>query len=180
VTELQVGDTTRVGEIEIHATPSVHGTGLYWPMWHPKTVLSYMLKGSQTVYFVGDTALFDTMSELGKRYAIDVALLPVWGYGPVLRGDHMTPEQAAIALGMLRPLTAIPIHWGTLHPLGPWYEKMAFMHHPPHVFAREAARHAPTTEVRVLAPGESTVVGSSPNYDRRAHKLTGVVEPVLT
>ncbi len=175
VIEMAVGDTIRVGGIEIHATPSRHDTGLYWPIWHPKTVLSYMLVGSQTVFFVGDTALFDSMRELGERYTIDAALLPVWGFGPYLRGDHMTPEEAACALGMLQPLVAIPIHWGTLHPFGPWWKRMGFMDHPPRAFALEAARHAPETDVRVLTPGESTVIGA-PHYDRQPHGLVGAVE----
>jgi L-ascorbate metabolism protein UlaG (beta-lactamase superfamily) len=179
VIEMEVGDTVRMGGVEIHATPSRHESGFYWPMWHPKTVLSYMLVGSQTVYFVGDTALFDTMRELGENYAIDVALLPVWGFGPYLRGDHMTPEDAASALGMLQPLVAIPIHWGTLHPLGPWWKKMGFMHRPPRAFALEAARRAPATDVRVLAPGESTLIGATPRYDEHPRILPGVVEPVL-
>ena len=33
----------------------------------------------RSVYFAGDTDLFDEMSEIGP---VDVALLPVWGWGP--------------------------------------------------------------------------------------------------
>jgi len=164
IVEMAVGGSIRVGEVEIHATPSRHDSGFYWPMWHPKTVLSYMLVGSQTVFFVGDTALFDTMRDLGTSYDIDVAMLPVWGFGPYLRGDHMSPEEAAEALAMLQPRVAVPIHWGTLHPMGPWWRKMGFLHRPPHAFALEATRRAPHTDVRVLTPGESTVVGPVPAF----------------
>jgi L-ascorbate metabolism protein UlaG (beta-lactamase superfamily) len=174
IVEMSVGDSFRVGGVEIHATPSQHDSGFYWPMWHPKTVLSYMLMGSQTVFFVGDTALFD-MRELGEHYDIDLAMLPVWGFGPYLRGDHMTPEEAAKALGMLAPRVAVPIHWGTLHPVGPWWKKMAFLHRPPHAFALEAERHAPDTDVRVLKPGDSTVVGEVPEYQPEADRL--IVNP---
>lgn len=158
VAEMRVGDSVAVGNVDIHATPSLHESGFYWPIWFPRTVLSYMFVGSQTVHFVGDTALFETMSELGKRFDIDVAMLPVWGFGPYLRGDHMSPEEAAQALAMLNPRVAIPIHWGTLHPVGPWWKRASFLWHPPHVFAREAKRRAPATEVRVLSPGDCTLV----------------------
>jgi L-ascorbate metabolism protein UlaG (beta-lactamase superfamily) len=131
-------------------------------MWFPKSVLSYMILGSQTVFFIGDTALFDDMREIGKDYDIDAALVPVWGIGPYLRGDHMTPAQAAEALSMLSPRVAVPIHWGTIHPMGPWWKRRAFLHRPPHAFQLEATRRAPETEVRVLFPGENTLVGPEP------------------
>lgn len=158
IVEMRVGERLRVGDVEIHAAPSLHASGLYWPLWYPKNVLSYMFVGSETVYFIGDTALFDDLDRLGREFDIDAALLPVWGIGPYLRGDHMTPAQAAEALSMLRPRTAIPIHWGTIHPAGPMWKKMAYLAEPPHVFAREAARVSPMTEVRILAPGETTTI----------------------
>ena len=172
VVEMKVGETVSIGGIEIHATPAQHESGFYWPIWHPKTVLSYVLRGSRTVFFVGDTALFD-MRELGDMYDIDLAMLPVWGFGPYLRGDHMTPEEAAEALAMLQPEVAVPIHWGTLHPIGPWWKEMDFLHRPPYAFALEATRHAPDTDVRILEPGDVTVVGE-PVYEPT---FPGVVIP---
>ena len=181
VAEMKLGETLHIGRVTVHATPALHESGLYWPLWHPKAVLSYMIVGSQTVHFIGDTALFDSMRELGEAFDIDVSLLPVWGYGPYLRGDHMTPAQAARALTMLRPKVAVPIHWGTLHPIGPWWRKMAFLQHPPRTFALEATRTAPDTDVRVLKPGESTLVGPEPVYEERPLLVPdGVrIEPAL-
>jgi L-ascorbate metabolism protein UlaG (beta-lactamase superfamily) len=47
-------------------------------------------------------------------WGVDVALLPVAGWGPRLpQGDHMNPSRAAEALKLLQPRIAIPIHWGT-------------------------------------------------------------------
>ncbi len=158
VVEMKVGDSITIGSVEIQAAPSVHDTGFYWPFWFPSTVLSYLIRGSQSVYFVGDTALFDSLEEVGRSCDIDLALLPVWGYGPYIRGDHLSPADAAWALSLLSPRIAIPIHWGTLSPIGPFWRKMSFFNDPPHAFAWEAARTAPSTDVRVLSPGESTVV----------------------
>lgn len=176
IVEIKVGDVVRIGGMDIHATPSRHESGLYWPLWLPKTVLSYMFVGTQTVFFVGDTALFDHMRELGEVFSIDAAMIPVWGFGPYLRGDHMDPAEAASAIRMLAPRIAVPIHWGTLHPLGPWWKGMDFLRHPPHVFALEATRSAPETDVRVLMPGESTVVDRRPAPIFEPAPL--VVEPV--
>jgi L-ascorbate metabolism protein UlaG (beta-lactamase superfamily) len=181
IVEMRVGDVVRIGGVDIHAMPSQHESGFYWPMWHPRTVLSYMLEGSQTVFFVGDTALFDSMSEIGEAFDIDAAMLPVWGFGPYLRGDHMTPEQAAEALRRLNPRVAVPIHWGTYHPVGPWWKKMAFLHNPPHAFAREAGHLAPDTDVRVLNPGHSTLVGVEREPTRERVIVPSLTpQPVLT
>ena len=111
--------------------------------------------GSSTTYFAGDTALFAEMADLGTEFDIDLALLPVWGYGPNLRGDHMTPRDAAHALTMLRPRLAVPIHWGTFRPLGKLWSRLSYFSDPPYTFAGYAAYLAPDTEVRILQPGDA-------------------------
>ena len=85
--------------------------------WHRDgQALGYVVRGpSGSVYFAGDTGVFDGMSEFGP---VDVALLPVSGWGPRLPAGHMGPEEAAEAVGLIHPRVAIPIHWGT-------YERMA-------------------------------------------------------
>jgi L-ascorbate metabolism protein UlaG (beta-lactamase superfamily) len=74
--------------------------------------------GDRGIYFAGDTDLFDGMKELG---AIDVALLPIWGWGPTLGEGHLNPSRAAIAAEWIDPRRVVPIHWGTYSPvrLGP-------------------------------------------------------------
>ena len=47
--------------------------------------------GGRRVYFAGDTDLFDEMDELAGR--IDVALLPIAGWGPRLGPGHLNPTQ---------------------------------------------------------------------------------------
>jgi L-ascorbate metabolism protein UlaG (beta-lactamase superfamily) len=180
IVEMRVGDVVRIGDVDIHAMPSQHESGFYWPMWHPRTVLSYMLQGTQTIFFVGDTALFDHMHEIGADFDIDAAMLPVWGFGPYLRGDHMTPAEAAEALSRLNPRVAVPIHWGTYHPVGPWWQKMAFLHRPPHAFAHEASRLAPDTEVRILHPGHRTIVGRPAERPAEVSAVPLVAQPALT
>ncbi len=182
VVEMKIGQSVRIGDIEVHATPSLHDSGFYWPFWYPKSVLSFVFVGTHTVFFVGDSALFGDLCELGRNFDIDVAMLPVWGCGPYLRGHHMTPVDAAEALSMLRPRTAIPIHWGTVHPVGSIWRKMPFFAEPPRHFAREAARIAPMTEIRVLSPGESTIIGTETVRDSALGGLcldTVLADPVV-
>jgi L-ascorbate metabolism protein UlaG (beta-lactamase superfamily) len=102
------------------------------------------------VYFAGDTDLFDGMSELRP---LDLALLPVWGWGPSLGSGHLDPAGAARALTLLRPRGAVPIHWGTFYPLGLSRLRPAPLSDPPLEFARLAAELSPEVDVRVLDPG---------------------------
>jgi L-ascorbate metabolism protein UlaG (beta-lactamase superfamily) len=63
----------------------------------------------------------------------------------------MDPRAAAEAAARLRPRIAIPIHWGTVSPVG-----MADSgDEPAREFAAHAAELAPGVRVVVLAPGES-------------------------
>ena len=109
-----------------------------------------MARGS--VYFPGDTDLFPAMDELAGT--LDVALLPVWGWGPTIGEGHMDPERAAQAAALLRPRLAIPIHWGTFYPAGLRGSCRAVRDARPE-FAAIVRRSAPDVPVRVLAPGES-------------------------
>jgi len=83
----------------------------------------------------------------------------------------MTPAEAAEALSLLSARTAIPIHWGTIHPAGPVWKDMPFLTEPPLLFARESARRAPMTEVRILSPGESTVIREESGGDSMFERL---------
>ena len=105
------------------------------------------------MYFAGDTDLFDGMRDLP---GVDVALLPVWGWGPTLGEGHLDPDRAAEAAALMRPRVAVPIHWGTFYPVGLKRWRPAPLHEPPERFAARVAALAPGVEVRVLAPGDST------------------------
>jgi L-ascorbate metabolism protein UlaG (beta-lactamase superfamily) len=86
---------------------------------------------------------------------LDVAFVPIWGWGPTLgRGFHLDPDRAAQALALLRPRIAVPIHWGTYHPLHlGLLDVPAYLREPPLRFVEAATAAAPDVEVRVLEPG---------------------------
>ncbi|HSJ58844.1 MAG TPA: MBL fold metallo-hydrolase [Anaerolineae bacterium] len=153
--EMRAGDTVRIRDVDITALPANHGSA--WSLPLPASpCLGYVVQNRLSVYFAGDTDLFDEMEDVGQDYDLDLALLPVWGYSYRVGEGHLTPSTAATALRRLRPRVAVPIHWGALRLPGPhalWH--MAdHMHSPPHAFAAHAARVAPKTQVHVLKPGE--------------------------
>jgi L-ascorbate metabolism protein UlaG (beta-lactamase superfamily) len=152
VTELAVGETTAVGELAVRAVDAAHEGGRIFGRGPGETV-GYVIEGEATVYFAGDTDLFAGMADLGP--GLDLALLPIWGWGPKLGTGHLDPESAAEAAAMLQPRIVVPIHWGSLAPPGanrfwPW-----LFERPGRLFAEAMARTAPGVEVRVLAPGET-------------------------
>jgi L-ascorbate metabolism protein UlaG (beta-lactamase superfamily) len=155
VTEMRVGEVASVGAVAITAMQARH-EGRRHPGGPRAEALGYLIDGRREVYFAGDTELFDGMC--GGPQRLDVALLPVAGWGPKLGPGHMDPLDAARAVRLLRPRVAIPIHWGTLLPIGTATRHRARLADPPRLFARYVAQLAPDVEVRVLAPGETTTL----------------------
>jgi L-ascorbate metabolism protein UlaG (beta-lactamase superfamily) len=156
VDEVVAGDRVTVGGATVTALPAVHDARR-GPLGATAATLGYEIAGAQRVYFAGDTELFDGMRSLAGRF--DVALLPVWGWGPSLGPGHMDPLGAARAVAIVRPTIAVPIHWGTFFPIGLEALRGRALVEPPRVFARHVAELAPEVEVRVLAPGEALALG---------------------
>jgi len=164
VTELGVGESHEVGDVRITAAPADH-EGRRTPIFgHLGGTIGYEIAGSQTIYFAGDTDLFDAMG--GLFADLDVALLPVWGWGTSLGSGHLDPARAARAAALLRPRVAVPIHWGTYFPYGLTRRHGHLLHDPPREFAEEVARLAPETEVRVLEPGSESAMAPRATDDR--------------
>jgi L-ascorbate metabolism protein UlaG (beta-lactamase superfamily) len=149
VQELLPGETAELRGIPVTATRADHPDRRL-PFGLRAPPIGFVMRGERSVYFAGDTDLFAGME--GVR-PLDVALLPVAGWGPTLGPGHMDAERAARAAAMLRPRIAVPIHWGTLHPR--WRSRGSWFVDPPHDFAAQVAALAPEVEVRTLTPGES-------------------------
>jgi L-ascorbate metabolism protein UlaG (beta-lactamase superfamily) len=147
VREVHAGQEVDLGALRVRATHAEHAAGRRLGTGRTQPV-GYVITGTRTVYFAGDTDLFPAMDELGR---IDVALLPVAGWGPRLPAGHLDPARAAQALELIKPRVAVPIHWGTYAPWRPPRGQDA----PAKTFAEIAARVTPAVDVRVLRPGQS-------------------------
>jgi L-ascorbate metabolism protein UlaG (beta-lactamase superfamily) len=148
---VDAGDEVALGAARVLATPAMH-PGDRRPRGPTADPVGYVVRGSRSAYFAGDTDLFDAMADL--RGSIDVALLPVWGWGPSLGPGHLDPERAARAAAIIAPELAIPIHWGTFARGRP-ARRPADPEWPARRFAELVATEAPDVQVRLLAPGES-------------------------
>jgi L-ascorbate metabolism protein UlaG (beta-lactamase superfamily) len=151
VRELGVGEVTQVGALAVTAVRAHHDGRR--PGGPRAAALGYIVNGRHAVYFAGDTELFAEMADFSR--ALDVALLPVAGWGPTLGPGHMDPLAAARAFKSIEPRIAIPVHWGTLLPVGLGRHR-AQLGDPPRLFAEHVASLAPGVEVRILSPGQGT------------------------
>jgi L-ascorbate metabolism protein UlaG (beta-lactamase superfamily) len=170
VDELSAGETLTHGDLRITGVRAEHSGHRLGPrLTHgPATEsLGHLMNGGgTTVYASGDTDLYDGMARLA-RHRIDVALLPVWGWGPTLGPGHLDPAGAAEAVARIRPRVAVPVHWGTLALAGltrlpsPLRGRMrALLVDPPRQFAAAVARLGLGTRVAVTEPGRPVALSA--------------------
>ena len=143
VREIGPGESVELGGLHIDAVEAEHD-GRRYPGGASGPALGYVMRGSHSIYFAGDTDLFAGMAEFAP---LDLALLPVAGWGKKVGPGHLDPQRAAAALALLRPRMAVPIHWGTYRA----GRRAADSSGPAEAFAQAAAQLAPDVRVEILA-----------------------------
>ncbi|MEU7278272.1 MBL fold metallo-hydrolase [Streptomyces sp. NPDC045431] len=152
ITEVGPGDEVAVEHLVVRAVPALHD-GRRLPVGpHRSPALGYVVTGEARTYFAGDTGLFDGMADAVGE--VDVALLPVGGWGPYLGHGHLDARRAAQVLAALGPRAAVPVHYGTYWPIGMDAVRPHEFHAPGDEFVRHAARLAPGVAVHRLGHGE--------------------------
>ncbi len=134
---MNIGGTVEIEGIKVTMTQAVHSAEAGSPCGFIIT-----LEDGKVIYHAGDTGIFASMGLFAELYRIDVALLPI---GSVF---VMDAEQAALALTLLKPKTAIPMHYKTF----PLLEQNADK------FISAAREKAPQVEIKVLDPGRHFLV----------------------
>jgi L-ascorbate metabolism protein UlaG (beta-lactamase superfamily) len=150
VIELRAGDTLPLQDGTVTAVPAEHD-GRRSPLHSLVRALGFVVERGARVYFAGDTDLFDAMSELAP---LDLALVPIWGWGGSRGPGHLDPRAAARAVALLRPRVVVPIHWATYLPIG-YGAGHPLLREPGEKFAEHVAELAPGTRVELLRPGGS-------------------------
>ncbi len=153
VSELAPGEASTVGATVVTAVEAVHPGGRRLSAMECEAV-GFLVRGRSRVYFAGDTDFFPGMSGLDPD--LDLALLPIWGWGPNIGEGHLGPAEAARAAAALSPRLAVPIHWGTFYPLGLDRLHPDALRGPGREFAARMRELAPHVAARILSPGEST------------------------
>lgn len=157
VTELKVGQSFNFRGITITATPARHLARLLPGTKPISDCIGFIIKGTKSVYFPGDTDLFPEMVKL-KKLKLDLCLIPIWGWAIDDHGLHLNPLKAAQALKLIQPKMAIPYHWGTLLPLAfkPLFGR--FLLHPVNLFKVASKQTTPEVKVLIVPPGQKIVL----------------------
>lgn len=133
--ELEWWESVMIKGLFITLTPSKH--------WSKRTPFDtnkaiwggYVIQNSEhTLYHAGDSAYGEHFTEIGERFDIDEAFLPIGAYRPeeIMKHNHLNPPEALQSAEDLRAKTLIPIHYGTFvlsdepinEPLE-WFEELA-------------------------------------------------------
>ena len=146
-------------KVQVRLVPAIHHSR---PMPHrPNAANGHLVRGSAGVAWIaGDTDLYPAMEELATMAGdpIDVAVVPIGGWGPRLSPGHMGPEEAATACRLSGARWAVPVHWKTLHmPAGKMVPR-GWMDVAGPRFAEALAREAPDCRAAVLEVGTSLTV----------------------
>lgn len=131
-------ETKPFGAVRVTAVPAAHIA----------VTRGYAVEAEgKAAYFAGDTYYRPFMAEIGRRFALDVALLPVTTFRiPMTMGE----KSAVKAVRDLSPRVVIPIHLG-LAPRSP----LLRTRHTPEGFAARARAAGLAAEVCILREGES-------------------------
>jgi L-ascorbate metabolism protein UlaG (beta-lactamase superfamily) len=148
--------STRIGGVTITFVPAQHFSQRTLGDRNEMLWGGFVIEGSSaTVYHAGDTAYFPGFKQIGERFHVDAALLPVGAYDPpwFMQAVHLDPEQALQAFADLGAGTFFAMHWGTFK-LGD-----EPLDEPPRRIEAERVRLGlPPERVRVLAIGETAEV----------------------
>ena len=149
--EVEPGELVEFGSLRVRVLAADHDGRRHPRSRHRGPALGYVVEGSHRCWYPGDTGP-DFASE--KVAHVDLALMPVGGWGPSLGQGHLDPLQAAEAVRRTKPGHAVPVHWGTLWPMG-LPQRADLIDLPAPTFAEHVARLAPTTSVHLLRHGQS-------------------------
>jgi len=116
IVELDWWQSTRVGGIELVATPARHGSGRYSAKSNKTLWAGYAFIGPRhRVWYSGDTGFHDDLPRIGERFGpFDVTMIEAGQYDGDWPDTHLGPEQAVDAHRLVRGKTMIPVHWALI------------------------------------------------------------------
>jgi L-ascorbate metabolism protein UlaG (beta-lactamase superfamily) len=116
VVELDWWQTHELGDLKITLVPARH-----WSMrmpWNRNATLwgGYVIESPEGVaYHSGDTAAGDHFADIGAKFSIDWAMLPIGAYSPrwFMSSQHVNPDEAADGFAAVGATNFLAMHWGT-------------------------------------------------------------------
>jgi L-ascorbate metabolism protein UlaG (beta-lactamase superfamily) len=168
VVPVRPGDEVEVAGVRIAVLPAHHdGRRLPRSRFRGPALGFRVEAGERSLWYPGDTG---SRVDLTAVAPVDLALVPVGGWGHSLGDEHLDPGEAAGLVDRVGARWAVPVHWGTFFPRG--LAVVARRTHrrmfvtPGERFAAAMARRGDEgAEAVVLAHGERVVLDAG---DRRS------------
>lgn len=145
-------EKTEIGGLKITATPAKHFLS---------HIMSCIVEGTKTVYFAGDAGLSDYFKEIGNKFNIDVAMIPMGAYRPFLsfmiphfskysEKVHIIPEDIPKVQEWLKARIVIPIHWDVFKISC----SVNFVEKPGKKMRKIISKQNLDSKIKILEPGE--------------------------
>ncbi|MGJ9422273.1 MBL fold metallo-hydrolase [Aeromicrobium sp. CF3.5] len=116
ILEVEPGDRLDVSGVRVDVRPAHHDGHRLPRSRAVGPALGFVLEsGGHRVWYPGDTGDADHLRSVGP---VDLALVPIGGWGPSLGDEHLGPEQAADVAVANQARWALPVHHGTFWPWG--------------------------------------------------------------
>jgi len=138
VYELDWWESVSLGPLTYTLLPSQHWSRRIGQKGGATLWGGYLIEGSKTVFFSGDSGYFRGFAEFGKRYNIDYAIVGAGAYAPrwFMHYAHMNVPEFFRTVDDLGANVTIPMHFGIIslsdEPLlYPLYEVDAFINQNP-------------------------------------------------
>lgn len=99
IIEVEPGDHLEISDVRIEVLPARHD-GRRGPLdrRHPPALGFRVQDGAHSFWYPGDTGVDRRMLDVD---AVDLAVVPIGGWGPTLGDEHLDPEEAAMAVAHL-------------------------------------------------------------------------------
>jgi len=143
------GVSVRLVRADHHSRPMPH---------RPNEAYGHLVRGpSATVWVAGDTSLYPELTEIPSLAGgqVDLAIVPIGGWGPRLSRGHLDPDAAARACALVGARDAMPYHWGSLYMPGTRLLPGGWLDLPGALFPGAMKRHAPDSRTVMMHPGET-------------------------
>ncbi len=171
IVELDWWQSTRVGAVELAATPARHASGRLQSKSNQTLWAGWAVLGPRhRAWYSGDTGFHQDLAAIGERYGpFDLTLIEAGQYDAHWPDTHLGPEQAVEAHQRVRGKVMVPVHW-------------ALIQQAPHAWTEPVERVMAAARCRgvpVLAPRPGEMVesfdvsGRQPWWPRQSWRTAG-------
>ena len=160
--EVEVGQRVEVDGLQVDVLAAHHdGRRTKLARGGPVPAVGYRFTDGRTSsWYPGDTGV---RADFAAVEPVDLALVPIGGWGPTLGDEHLDPVEAADAVAQVGAARALAVHYGTFWPIAMRRLHPASHHRlfvtPPERFRRALADAAPGTLALTPAFGERVLLG---------------------